>query len=277
MKDKQLVSNLLYAILFAGLFMLLQIGFTTLGAVAYSFAAHIDFAAVMASLQTGENSILLSVTTALSSIATIILFLKRDWANVSNTYLKTHPWGVVIWAALLALGSILPFEYIYERINISMPEHYQELFQNIMKEPWGYIVIGILAPITEELVFRGAILRALLKGFGTYKHWVAIFVSALIFGLIHMNLAQGVHAFFLGLVLGWMYYRTDSIIPGIALHWVNNTVAYLMFHLMPQMSDGKLIDFFHGSDKLMYGGLFFSLCIFIPSLFQLALRMKKAK
>lgn len=77
MKDKQLVSNLLYAILFAGLFMLLQIGFTTLGAVAYSFAAHIDFAAVMASLQTGENSILLSVTTALSSIATIILFLKK--------------------------------------------------------------------------------------------------------------------------------------------------------------------------------------------------------
>lgn len=103
---------------------------------------------------------------------------------------------------------------------------------------------------------------------------MAIVVSALLFGAIHLNVAQGIHAFMVGLALGWVYYRTKSVIPGIALHWVNNTVAYLMFYLMPNMSDGKLIDLFHGDSRLMYGGLFFSMCILIPSIFQLNMRMK---
>ena len=45
---------------------------------------------------------------------------------------------------------------------------------------------------------------------------------------------------------------------------------------MPQMADGKLIDLFHGDAKIMYMGLAFSLCIFLPSLFQLWQRMRPA-
>ena len=134
-----------------------------------------------------------------------------------------------------------------------------------------------MAPIAEEVVFRGAVLRTLLDIFGSRTHWAAIVFSALVFGAIHLNLAQGTHAFLVGLLLGWMYYRTGSILPGVLFHWVNNTVAYLMFNFMPQMNDGKLIDLFHGSERMMYGGLFFSLCILIPSLFQLGMRMKKVK
>ena len=104
---------------------------------------------------------------------------------------------------------------------------------------------------------------------------MAIIFSALIFGAIHLNLAQGLHAFVIGLLLGWMYYRTSSVVPGILLHWINNTVAYLMFHLMPQFGDGKLIDFFHGDESLMYKGLGCSLLIILPSLFQIARRMKR--
>lgn len=277
MKNNQLTSSLLYTTLFVAIFILLQIGFNVICAGIYALAAHQSFNTIMTNLSTGKNSILLCVITALSSIATIILFLQKGWATVSNTYIRSHPWNVLIWAVLLSIGSILPFEYIYERINLTMPEHSQELFQNIMKEPLGYIIIGILAPITEEIAFRGAVLRSLLKTFEGKKHWIAISLSAFLFGLIHLNWAQGIHGFALGLILGWMYYRTDSIVPGIVIHWGNNTVAYLMFHLMPQMSDGKLIDLFHGNDKLMYGGLFFSLCIFIPSIFQLSLHLKKAQ
>lgn len=126
-------------------------------------------------------------------------------------------------------------------------------------------------------MFRGAILRKLLTLFGKQKHWIAIAVSAALFGLLHGNLPQFIHAFVIGLLLGWLYYRTDSIIPGILFHWVNNTVAYIMFHIMPQMQDGKLIDLFHGDQKTMYLGLLFSLCIFIPSLLQLNQKLKKAK
>ena len=146
-----------------------------------------------------------------------------------------------------------------------------------MRTSWGYLALGIMAPIAEEAVFRGAVLRTLLDIFGSRAHWAAIVFSALVFGAIHLNLAQGTHAFLVGLLLGWMYYRTGSILPGVLFHWVNNTVAYLMFNFMPQMNDGKLIDLFHGSERMMYGGLFFSLCILVPSILQLGKRMGKVK
>ena len=156
-----------------------------------------------------------------------------------------------------------------------MPERTIKLFEDIMGIPSGYLALGILAPIAEELVFRGAILRTLLKLFDNRMHWILIISSALIFGAAHGNLPQFIHATLIGLLIGWMYYRTDSVIPGIVLHWVNNTVAYIMFNLMPHMADGKLIDLFHGSGRMMWLGIGFSLCILIPSLLQLNIRLKQ--
>ena len=149
------------------------------------------------------------------------------------------------------------------------------MFSAILKEPWGYAAIGILVPIAEEMVFRGAVLRKLLDMFTPRQHWIPIVISALVFGAFHGNMAQLPHAVFIGLILGWMYYRTDSIVPGIILHLVNNTLAYLFFHLMPQLVDGKLIDLFHGSERMMIMGLVCSLCILLPSLLQLSLHTKR--
>lgn len=144
-----------------------------------------------------------------------------------------------------------------------------------MREPLGYIAVGIVAPIAEEMVFRGAVLRVLLQLAGDKRHWIAIGISALLFALVHGNVAQGVHATIAGLMLGWLYYRTNSIVPGIVMHWVNNSVAYVMYNLMPEMNDGKIIDLFRGDDMMVYMALGFSLMIFLPSLFQLASRMKR--
>ena len=108
------------------------------------------------------------------------------------------------------------------------------------------------------------------------NHWVAIMISAAIFGVVHANLAQFVNALLMGLLLGWMYYRTKSLVPGILLHWVNNTMAYVLANIMPQ-SDGKLIDLFHGDEKTMYYAVGFSLCIMIPSFIQMIIRLKKVK
>lgn len=217
------------------------------------------------------------VATVLSSVLTLCLFAKLGWGPVSRSWLKTKPWGVLLWAAFLALGTILPSEWLVEQMQYSMPAATEKLFEQIMGEPTGYLAIGILAPLAEELVFRGAILRTLLKISGHRWHWVAIAVSALLFGAVHGNLPQFVHAALIGLLLGWMYYRTASILPGVMFHWVNNTVAYAMFNLMPQMADGKLIDLFHGSQRMMVLGIVFSLFIMVPSLLQLAGRMRHAK
>ena len=151
-----------------------------------------------------------------------------------------------------------------------------KVFAGLLKEPWGYVAVGILAPLAEEIVFRGAILRMLLAMMSKKNHWVAIMISAALFGVVHGNVAQFVNALVIGLLLGWMFYRTKSIIPGILLHWVNNTVAYILSNLMPK-TDGKLIDLFGGDEKTVYYAVGFSLCILIPSFIQLLDRLRKAK
>ncbi|MCI1282297.1 MAG: CPBP family intramembrane metalloprotease [Prevotella sp.] len=217
----------------------------------------------------------------LSSILTIVIFLWRKWSPFSRSYLQSNPWAVIVWTILLACGSILPSEWMSEELEMhftifSVPAYLEQMEVMLMKSPLGYLAVGIFVPIAEEMVFRGAILRCLLKFFDQRKHWWPIVISALLFALVHGNLLQGTHAFLVGLLIGWMYYRTDSIVPGIVFHWINNSVAFLMIHLMPQMNDGKLIDLFHGDSKMMWMGLGFSLCIFLPSLFQLMIRLKKS-
>ena len=224
-----------------------------------------------------SDGLALVVSTIVSSLLTIALFALCRWAPMSRSYLRSHPWVVLVWVVLLACGTIIPSEWLLEQLNIQMPEGTEKMFEDIMGRPEGYIVIGILAPIAEEMVFRGAILRSLLKAFSPQMHWLAIILSALLFGVVHGNLPQGCHAFAIGLLLGWLYYRTDSIVPGVVFHWVNNSVAYVMFNLLPQVGDGKLIDLFHGNQRMMMYSLGFSLCIMLPSLFQLAMRLTRPK
>ncbi|MCR5076516.1 MAG: CPBP family intramembrane metalloprotease [Prevotella sp.] len=272
MENKNVWTSVLYVILFVSVFFLLQALAELLGAACYAIATGGSFSAALGS-GSGE---LTAITIVVGSLLSIALFVRMGWAPVSRNYLKSRPWAVIVWTMLLGLGCILPMEFIGEKLQLMMPDELQQLFEVVMKTPWGYIALGIMAPVTEELIFRGAVLRTLLGVLGGNRHWVAIAISALVFGLVHLNLAQGAHAFLAGLMLGWLYYRSGSIIPGIIVHWVNNTVAYVMFNLMPEMNDGKLIDLFHGNERMMYGGLFFSLCIFVPALYQLAVRLRRA-
>jgi membrane protease YdiL (CAAX protease family) len=73
----------------------------------------------------------------------------------------------------------------------------------------------ILAPVLEEMLFRGIILRSFLR---QYRPRKAILLSALLFGLAHLNVYQFVVASLLGLLLGWLYERSRSLWPCILLH-----------------------------------------------------------
>lgn len=269
------VRGILDIVLFVIMFFLIQLFFTYAMAAADNWLGGVEFKKALDDIATGSQPKLVVAISVLSSVLTICLFAKVKWAPVSRHWLKTKPFGVLFWAAVLALGTILPSEWIVEQIQYTMPESTEKLFEGIMKEPWGYAAVGLLAPLAEELVFRGAVLRTLLKLMDKKWHWVAIAISAIIFGSVHGNLPQFVHATLIGLLLGWMYYRTDSILPGVMFHWVNNTIAYVMFNIMPQKADGKLIDIFNGSTQMMVLAIIFSLFIMVPSILQLKWRMKK--
>lgn len=81
--------------------------------------------------------------------------------------------------------------------------------------------IAILPAIFEELLFRKAMLSVLSK----YGNLVAILITSSCFALIHQNLTQGVFAFFMGIVLGYITIKTKSIIPAMIIHFLNNFTA----------------------------------------------------
>ena len=222
-----------------------------------------------------NDGMALAIITAAASLVTILVFMLLRWSPFSRTYLRSRPWGVLFWVFVLTFGTVIPSEWLLEQLDMEMPKSMQHMFEQIMSTPVGYVAIGLLAPLAEEMVFRGAILRVLLQVFDRRWHWLPIVISAVLFGAVHGNMAQFLHAMLLGLLLGWLYYRTDSIVPGVVLHWVNNSIAYVIFNLLPQATEGKLIDLFAGNQRAVWMALGFSLCILLPSLFQLNERMKR--
>lgn len=266
------------ALMYLLAFMVLQ--FFCMYAVLYGWAwvNDADFKVLMAQQTSGIGNMQIEpfiISSATSSLLTIALFGLLKWTDTPRSYLRTRPWAVLFWVVLLTLGTILPSIWLQEVLQLSMPERLEQHFMRLLENRWGYLVLGILAPVVEEVVFRGAILRVLLHFFRRQRHWAAIVVSALFFGLIHMNSAQFLHAFLMGILLGWLYCRSDSIVPGIVLHWVNNTVAYASYKIAPQLVDLKLIDIFGGSQRSVTLSLVFSMMIFVPALLQLHMRMKR--
>lgn len=210
---------------------------------------------------------------AVYSVITLFLFLKTRWAEVSSAWISTRQWNVLAWSGVASLGTLLPSIGLQELLP-ELPDVAEDTFKLIIGNQFGYIVLCLFAPFVEEIVFRGAILKALLHGMN--RHWAAIFVSAMLFALVHANPAQMPHAMLIGLLLGWLYYRTGSILPGVALHWVNNTVAYITYKLMPQAEDMTLSQLFGGDNVRILLAMLFSMCILLPAIYQLNGRMKRA-
>lgn len=124
---------------------------------------------------------------------------------------------------------------------IPMPEYIEKLFAMLTsRDMWTFLTVGITGPILEEILFRGVILEGFLS---RYKPGKAIFWSALLFGLFHMNPWQTIPAFFIGLVLGYIYLKTRSLLPVIFIHIVNNSFSYLTVY-------------FFGEDVISYRDLF---------------------
>jgi len=86
------------------------------------------------------------------------------------------------------------------------------------------ILLGIVAPLSEEILFRGIILRGLVNRYSPTK---AILISAILFSLFHLNPYQFFAAFVMGLFLGYLYFRIKSILPCILAHSISNLLVVL--------------------------------------------------
>ena len=108
-----------------------------------------------------------------------------------------------------------------------------------------FITLVFAAPVLEELLFRGIMLDGLLKN---HKPFKSIFITSLLFGLVHLNPWQFIAGFILGIFIGWIYYKTRSLSYAIIMHATANLCGYL---LMVFSNAGSL-----GDPAIeMYGGL----------------------
>lgn len=154
-------------------------------------------------------------------LATVLHFQRRSHGDL------IHASDTSVLATTLLLVppviSLVPLIFLLDHALMSILEHVfplslweEQAFSNMVAESVGAVVATcVLAPILEEMLFRGVLLRAFL---GQQPRWAAISASALFFGFAHLNIYQFALAFFLGLLLGWLYERSRSLIPCIALH-----------------------------------------------------------
>lgn len=150
--------------------------------------------------------------------------------------------GIIILAVFATLGlsnldSIIMniFSSIFSASNEQLGESISSglLSGNIIIVILSVSYIAIIGPILEELLCRGAVLS--LGGHISPKF--GIFVSAFIFGIFHLNISQFFNAFLLGLLFGYITYKSRSIIPTTIMHIVNNSCAVLEMYLYEKLSE----------------------------------------
>lgn len=143
---------------------------------------------------------------------------------------------------LVGLFQAIPMS-VLERF-MDLPDYLEQDFLNLEHNPIGILMLCIIAPIAEEYLFRGLMMRKMLRW--NISPWYAIIASSIMFGLIHLNPAQIPGPIILGIVMAWMCYRTKSLIPGIIIHITNNTLC-----LIPE----ECYDTYIASTPIMEGGL----------------------
>lgn len=204
----------------------------------------------------------------LSGIAMIIhlvyfKYIKLRWKEVS---LKT-----VILSLPFIISTLIASNIITELLKL--PNIFEGIFYDMSHNPLGLISMAIIAPIAEEMLFRGSIEGFFLKN--DVPPAKAICFSALIFGVIHINPAQVLFACLLGIVFGWLYYRTGSIIPGMAGHVLNNSIAAVLMATGTEKEMSETTQDMIGTTAT-YVLLMMSIIIFAASLIYLWKKLPKS-
>ena len=146
--------------------------------------------------------------------------------------------GLVI--ALTVSIATIAAAYVAEPISTflpEMPEYLEEALKSMTNGPlWASLLsVSIFAPLFEEWLCRGLVLRGLMS---KMKPTGAICISAVFFAVLHMNPWQAIPAFILGLLFGYVYYKTGSLKLTMLMHCVNNTMATIISRI-PAFEDAE--------------------------------------
>ena len=176
----------------------------------------------------GSIALLVSTQVALLAVSWLFVFRPRalagwpSWAgpNPAGALRSGIGFGVVAWIGATAVSALAV--WVLDSLGIQADTQAAEQAL-VVVEPWlAVLAIVVLAPIAEELFFRGVVYNAWLREAGPRY---ALVGSAALFAVIHLSLVAVVPIFLLGLALAWVYRRTANLLAPIAMHATVNGIS----------------------------------------------------
>lgn len=244
---KQLGKAICYFLLYFGVQNILGIVYV----VAYSFKESFEAAASggtpdVEAIALGSMDYLLKNQNNLINIsgvitiAFLVLFFLIRKKNLLTEARVVKTKGKYIFLGMgLGLSCMLTINFGMSLLPESWLEAYATRSNLLLEGSDLAIIVStvIMAPLVEELIFRGLMLSRLRKGM---SDWMAILLSALIFGLAHGQILWMVYTFVLGVVFGLVAVKSESILPTLALHMVFNLCGVILPALLGEAISGGL-------------------------------------
>ena len=186
----------------------------------------------------GQSMLILLISNLVSIAVFLPIWLKTR--RRAEPYKNEKP----VMVCLLTIGLFAAFNVVQMLIFALMdvmkyfPE-YEEISDMIVMGPLviQVISVGFVAPIVEELVFRGILINRMKW----MPIWAAVLIQGVIFGLVHMNVFQGLYAFVAGILLGIIFVKFRSIIVVIAGHMAYNTISILLSEIVSEEVMGIVV------------------------------------
>ena len=171
---------------------------------------------------------ILKWTLALGYLLISIVYFGKHCVDLSFGRIERRMvWPAVGMSVLVAVAYLFVSFFVISMLDIYLfmeeSESLNKSDPNLFSGIVGILHSCIIVPIVEEIGFRGIFLAGLLKS--RCRPWLAILITAIVFALFHMSLVKIISTFGFGIIIGWLYWRTGSIIPGIVIHIVNNSLC----------------------------------------------------
>ena len=153
-------------------------------------------------------------------------------------------WGWALTAILASIFGVLAGDLLSEQMDLS--NLIADQIVDMANNTWGVLAIALIGPIAEELIFREGVCGHILRNGD--NPWKAIWISAVLFGLIHLNPAQIPFAILMGVILGVIYVKTGNIVVTSIIHVLNNTFAVSQVWMLgDDVMDFRMADWMGGN------------------------------
>ncbi len=187
-------------------------------------------------LVTQKSGYLISVIAVFVCGIGFYLWYRREIAGeMQESVKKTFTIRNVILLLLLGAGCQFFISGIMNLVQQYFPQLFEAYANQLLKLTAGnwitvFLLIILIAPVAEELVFRGVILH---KAGRAVPFWGANLLQAVLFGVYHMNIIQGIYAVLIGFILGLVYHKFGIILAPMLLHMLINA-SVLLLALFPE-------------------------------------------